>query len=203
MKKLSFLTKMLAGIATLALALALPLSLTGCGGSDSEEAAIKAALEEVLANFKDPTQENLREYVEMSEEAEELEASGIDIYEFLGHCFKHFDYSIGEVTIDKGSDTASVDVTLTNANIEQIVNDTIDAIPEEELAQHMTGETQEEQFASAMSWMFEQVYVEIDAATETISTDATLTLTKTDGEWEVDEASLDEVVSAMYGGMSI
>ena len=54
-----------------------------------------------------------------------------------------------------------------------------------------------------MQVYFQKVYEKIDASDKMITTDVTLNLTKKDGKWDVDEESVDALVSGMYGGIQV
>lgn len=186
-------------IVSCVLALGLAVGLNGCGKNDEE--LIRASVSEVMDVFKNPTKENLQKFVNEDEmDLSTLEEYDIDIYEFLGHSFKHFDYKINEVTVD--GDTASADLTLTNADLGSVVEDATAEITEhiDEYADVINGDNGRNEF---MKIFFNKIYEKLDASEETVSTDATLRLNKVDGEWEVDDSSIDTVVSAMYGGIEL
>jgi hypothetical protein len=186
-------------IVSCVLALGLVVGLNGCGKNDEE--LIRASVSEVMDLFKNPTKENLQGFINEDEiDLSTLEEYDIDIYEFLGHSFKHFDYTINDVTVD--GDTASANLTLTNTDLGAVVEETTTEITEniDDYADILNGENGRKEF---MKLFFDKIYEKLDASEETVSTDATLQLNKVDGEWEVDESSMDAVVSAMYGGLEL
>lgn len=181
------------------LALALAVGLSGCGNNDEE--LIRTSVTEVMEVFKNPTPENLQEYIDDTDvDTSELEQYGIDLNEFLVHCFKHFDYTINDVKID--GDTATVDVTVTNADVQKAMEEATNAVMGNlnNYSDLLTAEDGEQQF---MKIFFDEVYQQLDASEELVTNDTTLKLNKTDGEWDVDKEALDDVVSAMYGGLEI
>ena len=108
-------------IVSCVLALGLVVGLNGCGKNDEE--LIRASVSEVMDLFKNPTKENLQGFINEDEiDLSTLEEYDIDIYEFLGHSFKHFDYTINDVTVD--GDTASANLTLTNTDLGAVVEET-------------------------------------------------------------------------------
>lgn len=133
-----------------------------------------------------------------SSDLKELETYGIDIYEFLGHCFSKFDYSVGKVSAS--GDTATAELSLTNVDVQSAVKATSDEFQSsdmrDELAQIYTdgGET------ALIQKFFEMFYSKLDETTETVSNDVTVKLTKSNGSWTIDDASLNDLVSAAYGG---
>lgn len=182
------------------LALGLVVGLNGCGKKNDEE-LIRASVSEVMDLFKNPTKENLQGFINEDEmDLSTLEEYDIDIYEFLGHSFKHFDYTINDVTVD--GDTASANLTLTNTDLGAVVEDVTNDITTniDDYSDVLSGENGQKEF---MKIFFNKIYEALDASEETVSTDATLRLNKVDGEWEVDDSSLDAVVSAMYGGLEL
>ena len=186
-------------IVSCVLALGLVVGLNGCGKNDEE--LIRASVSEVMDLFKNPTKENLQGFINEDEiDLSTLEEYDIDIYEFLGHSFKHFDYTINDVTVD--GDTASANLTLTNTDLGAVVKETTTEITEniDDYADVLNGENGRKEF---MKLFFNKIYEKLDASEETVSTDATLKLNKVDGEWEVDDSSMDAVVSAMYGGLEL
>lgn len=186
-------------IVSCVLALGLVVGLNGCGKNDEE--LIRASVSEVMDLFKNPTKENLQGFVNEDEvDLSTLEEYDIDIYEFLGHSFKHFDYTINDVTVD--GDTATASLTLTNTDLGAVVEETTTEITEniDDYADVLNGENGRKEF---MKIFFNKIYEKLDASEETVSTDATLQLNKVDGEWEVDDSSMDAVVSAMYGGLEL
>lgn len=186
-------------IVSCVLALGLVVGLNGCGKNDEE--LIRASVSEVMDLFKNPTKENLQGFINEDEiDLSTLEEYDIDIYEFLGHSFKHFDYTINDVTVD--GDTASANLTLTNTDLGAVVEETTTEITEniDDYADVLNGENGRKEF---MKIFFNKIYEKLDASEETVSTDATLQLNKVDGEWEVDDSSMDAVVSAMYGGLEL
>jgi hypothetical protein len=167
----------------------------------NDEELIRASVSEVMDLFKNPTKENLRGLINEDEvDLSTLEEYDIDIYEFLGHSFKHFDYTINDVTVD--GDTATASLTLTNTDLGAVVEETTTEITEniDDYADILNGENGRKEF---MKLFFDKIYEKLDASEETVSTDATLQLNKVDGEWEVDDSSMDAVVSAMYGGLEL
>lgn len=182
------------------LAAGLAIGLSGCGKSNDEE-LIRTSVTEVMEVFKNPTEENLKQFVDSDTvDTTELDKYDIDIYEFLGHCFKHFSYEIGEVKVD--GDKATVDVTLTNANVSKAMENATNKVMGniDQYTDMLSAEDGQKEF---MKVFFDEIYAELDATDDLVTSNETLSLTKTDGEWDVDKTSLDSVVSAMYGGLEI
>lgn len=186
----------------LVLCLVVPFALAGCG--ENKEAAIKEALTSEFDALKNPTEENLKEYLgedlESDSDFQELADYGIDPYELLGHLFKHFDYEIGDITVD-GS-TATAQVKLTNVDVATVMNEASN--------EYIASKTQDELMAlyaegedAIIQDLFKMVYDKIDSTTDTTSTDVTLNLTETDDGWDLDDESQDALVSAAFGGADL
>ena len=193
----SKLSRVLTLACTAILASTLMIGLTACS---NDEQAIKDGISTELGAFKNPTKESLEPYVGQlsSSDLKELETYGIDIYEFLGHCFSKFDYSVGKVSAS--GDTATAELSLTKVDVQSAVKATSDEFQSsdmrDELAQIYTdgGET------ALIQKFFEMFYSKLDETTETVSNDVTVKLTKSNGSWTIDDASLNDLVSAAYGG---
>lgn len=182
--------------------LGLSLGLAGCGEKTSnEDEIIRQAVVETMDIFKNPTREALEEAVGESDSSlEELEGYGIDLYEFMSHCFRNFDYSIGEISVD--GDVATAQLTVTNANLQTAIEAVSDDVSNnyDEYLDVVLAEDGESQF---MQLFFDKVYEQLDAMDDTVTNDVTLKLKKTDGSWDVDQSEIDTLVSAMFGGLEL
>lgn len=203
MYKKPAIVRVLAAAASCVLALGLVIGLNGCGKPNDEE-LIRTSITEVMEVFKNPTKENLAQYVEAAgDDLSEFEEYGIDIYEFMEHSFAKFDYTIGDVTVD--GDTATADLTLTNVDLKT----TLETVQEDiyanvlDYSEMFDAEDEEEGQRQFMQLFFQKIYDALDASEEVVSTDAQLKLNKVDGEWQVDETSLNAVVGGMYGGIEL
>jgi len=191
-------------VASVAFAGAFALVL-GCGlvGCSNDEQLIKESISSTLDVFKAPTKEGLMKYEQETGDTfgHEFDEYGVDGYEFLEHCFAKFDYQMGKVEV-KG-DKATVELMLTNVNLDDAIK-----AAQAELESADNGEELAALYAEGGEQALVKKYIEIfyskmDALTETTDTPATLTLSKSDGSWEVDDASLMEVVTAAYGGADL
>ena len=181
------------------LALGLVAGLSGCGKNDEE--LVRAAVTEAMEPFKNPTEENLKPYVEDSSiDTSELDQYGIDLYEFMGHSFAKFDYKINDVKVD--GDTAKAELTVTNVDLGSVIETVTNEITShpEEYADIIYGEDGQREF---MKLFFDKIYEELDKSEETVSSDVTLEFEKSDGEWKVVDSSISNVVSGMFGGLQI
>ena len=194
-------TRMIALIIAAILALGTAFALSGCGGNS--EQVIRDGIDEQLGAFKNPTKETLAPYMGELDSAQisQLESYGIDIYEFLGHVLKKFDYTIGDITVD--GDKATADISVTNIDASSIMNEAIDKAksdPEVIAAMQKIAESGDQ--AEIMKYLMSYVYDALDAATETTTTDTQITLTKNGNTWEVDEESMSDLLVGMYGSLA-
>ena len=187
------------------LALVMSIGIAGCGGvgGNADAESIRASVTQLLDIFKNPTKENLGPYMgENQEVIDQLDSYGIDIYDFLQHAFSKYSYEVGSIEVD--GDKATAAVTVSNANLQAAI-DTASAdfsSRQQELAEKYSNGG-EDALKDLMKEYFDAVYKAIDEGDETVTTDLTLNLTKKDGEWEVDEDSQQQLVSAMYGGLDL
>lgn len=198
MGKRSSLARLLTGLLGFVLAFGLAVGLSGCGKND--EQLIRSSVTEVLDTFKNPTPEGLQKYIDDSNvDLSTLEEYDVDFTEFMMHMFKHFDYTIDDVKVD--GDAADVSVTLSNADLNAALEATLTDLDDlSEYADMLSADDGQKQF---MKMFMQKLYEHIDSSEDIVSNSATLKLNKVDNEWSVDEASLDEVVSAMYGGFEL
>lgn len=190
--------RIVTGLLAATLALLVSFSLGACQQND--EKVIREGATQVLEAFKNPTKENLSPYLEdMDDETTEmLDSYGIDIYEFLGHAFKHFDYSIGEIKVN--GDKATVDITAKNANLDSAIEVASQKFEEEVTQDEIISLYSDGGEKAVMQKFFTYAYQALDDSTDIKETSATLDFTKTDGEWEVDDSSMEDFLSTVYGG---
>lgn len=198
-----FANRVTAVVVTLALAVGLGFSLAACSSSSNDKDLITKGITEMLDNFKNPTKESLSQYVAGNEaQLAQLEAYGIDYVELFQHLFKHFDYTINDVQVN--GDKAVVKMTVENINVSNVMNNTENsmstdtAFQQEVQSAYLSGGEQ-----AAMKLVFDKLYADMDASTDIVKSDVELTCTKKNGQWEPDEASVNELVSKVYGGMDL
>ena len=198
-----FANRVTAVVVTLALAVGLGFSLAACSSSSNDKDLITKGITEMLDNFKNPTEASLSQYVAGNEaQLAQLEAYGVDYVELFQHLFKHFDYTINDVQIN--GDKAVVKMTVENINVSNVMNNTSNsmatdaAFQQEVQSAYQSGGEQ-----AAMKLVFDKLYADMDASTDIVKSDVELTCTKKNGQWEPDEASVNELVSKVYGGMDL
>ncbi|MDO4533307.1 MAG: hypothetical protein Q4C36_06250 [Coriobacteriia bacterium] len=178
-------------------------AVAGCS-SNNDEQVIRDGIAKELDVFKNPTKEALQPYMDQLDSGQmaQLEAYGIDLVEFLQHALGKFDYEIGDITVD--GDKATAALTVTNIDVATITNDTMTklqsdpAIAKEVQDIIANGGDQKD----AMAVVFGYLYDALDAATDTITTDTEITLTKTDNTWNVDQDSMSGLLTGIYGNIA-
>ena len=178
-------------------------AVAGCSSSNDEQ-VIRDGIAKELDVFKNPTKEALQPYMDQLDSGQmaQLEAYGIDLVEFLQHALNKFDYEIGDITVDGDKATAALKVT--NVDVSAITNDVMANIQSDpDVAKKVQeviagGGGQKE----AMAVVFGYLYDALDNATETITTDTEITLTKDGNTWNVDQDSMSGLLTGIYGDYS-
>ena len=186
MKKLTL--KTLACTLCASLALVSGLVLTGCSGTDPEE----AIRQDITTNFDEI--KNLDDAA-MEEFAEELgdtglESYGIETTELLTSMLDGFDYSIESVTVD--GDTAVAEVSVTAKSMGELMNMDADAMTEALMEDLTSGALDANDDDAVNAWAGAYVMNLVDAIEPS---DKTVTLTYINGDdgWELDESSNSEI----------
>ena len=186
MKKLTL--KTLACTLCASLALVSGLVLTGCSGTDPEE----AIRQDITTNFDEI--KNLDDAA-MEEFAEELgdtglESYGIETTELLTSMLDGFDYSIESVTVD--GDTAVAEVSVTAKSMGELMNMDADAMTDALMEDLMSGALDGNDDDAVNAWAGAYVMNLVDAIEPSEKT-VTLTYINGDDGWELDESSNSEV----------
>lgn len=186
MKKLTL--KTLACTLCASLALVSGLVLTGCSGTNPEE----AIRQDITTNFDEI--KNLDDAA-MEEFAEELgdtglESYGIETTELLTSMLDGFDYSIESVTVD--GDTAVAEVSVTAKSMGELMNMDADAMTEALMEDLTSGALDANDDDAINAWAGAYVMNLVDAIEPS---DKTVTLTYINGDdgWELDESSNSEI----------
>lgn len=186
MKKLTLKTL----VCTLCASLALVggLVLTGCSGTNPEEAIrqyITADFDKIK-NLDDATMEELAE--ELGDTG--LEAYGIEATDLLATMLDGFDYSIESVTVD--GDAAVATVSVTAKSMGELLNMDTDAMTEALMEDLTSGALDANDGDAINAWAGEYVMNLVDAIEPSEKT-VTLTFVNGDGGWELDESSNSEI----------
>ena len=81
--------------------------------TNSDERNVRDAVTRMLDAIKNPSREGMEPYLSNldSNTKAQLDAYGIDMYDFIEHIFKHFDYAIDDVQIDGNNATVKLTIT--------------------------------------------------------------------------------------------
>ena len=194
-------------IATVLLAcvmtIGLGVAIVGCSGGQSDEQAIKAELDKELGMLKNPTEENLKALLgDKISQLDQVKAMGVDPIELIQHMFAKFDYSVGDVKVD--GDTATAKLTLTNVDIQSVMNDVqSNMTSDSEFMAKVTEAASSGDMTKVYPLVFEKMYAGIDASDKLVTSDVEMKLDKKDGQWTVNEDNMSEIVSSMYGGLDM
>lgn len=199
--------RMIAAVAAFVLAMGMGLGLAGCGSSgNSEEEMVRAAIATMMDAFKNPTEETLKPYMSEVDDStwEEMEEYDVDPYELLSHLFKHFDYTINDVTINEDGETGTANITITNADFTNLIPTLMEDLQnDEEFISEVQDLYLNNDTKGVYKLVFQKMYDAIDNCEETSTTTIDLKLSKTDGKWDIDDSSISDFVSAMYGGLDL
>lgn len=194
------------------------LMLAGCGGGGSastggggtsasasnkvsDEELVSNTISEVMDTFKNPTREKLQKVIDENDsEFSELREYGLDVYDFMINCLAKFDYSLGDVTVT--GDTAVAQVSVSNVDLTEVIN-TVSEEMTADAASYSDLLTAEDGLTQFMQLYFQKIYDKIGETEDVITTDVTLNLTKSNNEWEVDDESINSLVSGMFGGIEV
>ncbi len=174
----------------------------GLSACKNDEQMARDSAEAMFKAFKNPTEESMRPYMSNAKTPiiSQIESYNIDVYEFLGHVFRHFDYRIDKVTVT--GNTASIEASFNNANLSSAfanANTDYQSTDTATLAQIY----QDGKEAGLEKKLMELFYKRLDEATDLTPTKATIKLTKENGSWKVDDGSVQDFASSMYGSISL
>ena len=194
-------SKKLFAVLAMAMALAVALFVTGCGGPSPEEIeeGIRADVTERLDILKDPESEEYQQLLSMMEDqasTAELEAYGVTGEDIMTSLFDGYVYEITSVERDQENGTADVEVAVTCkslSDIESGMYDAVDGLYDEVYAnpEKFMNMSEDELNAYAGEFMM-GVFDE----TEPRETDLSLTYSEGDGgQWEADEDPFNELAT--------
>lgn len=191
---------------TLAMSVGLCIGLAACSGGSatSEEDQIRAELDKALGTLKNPTAESLATLLgdDMSSLDSLAEQYGIDPVEMLQHFFGKFDYSIGDITVN--GDSADAQVTVENIDFQSVLSGAMtDLQKDPEFAAQLASEYASGGESAAYKLIFDKMYEVIDAAEDVVTSTVDFKLTKTNGQWDINEDDLTNLVSSLYGGLDL
>lgn len=174
--------------------LAFLVPLTACHASD--EAAVSSKVTDAITAFQ------------KGDEGAQNALLGSDDNPFLGFgvsdkdatagLFKNFSYSLGDVTVDEGGETARVVVHTQNVDIKQLMQDATQKVMNDAITLHSTADNQAEIAQNLSNEILNAAGAE---EAQTISADVTVNLKKDDGNWSFIDPS--EILKVLFAAKTI
>ena len=155
------------------------LFLTGC--NSKEKKAITDSLTAQLDSFKSSGSEELAKVLEANDAS--LAPLGIDYNEFAQEILEGFTYSIGAITVDSGAKSATVEIKLTSKTPLTMLTALVYNLPNAATSVSADILSSED---SLNKFIGEQL-VEAAKNAETDQTTLTVTCSKTDDTWTLDD----------------
>ena len=193
------LSRIISGLAALALALTCCIGVTACGTQEpNPEEVIRELIASELEPFKELDEETMGTLTEsLGAATETLESFGITGEDMVRAVFGGFDYEIGNVTVD--GDSATAETSLTFKDVEAIPGEIESAMTE--LASDpeiLALATDEEALYARLGEEMLSVLEGIGTKTSTVQLD----FTKTDDGWVPDEGVENAITSALAGNLA-
>lgn len=194
--------KVIALIASIVAVCILAVSLVGCSSASPQDVTT-ATLDEIKAQDFEGNMAELKTSIEQGVK----EAAGTDVeltddeqavVNKLLNKMCDFDYTLGDASVD--GDHASVPVTFTTYDIKGTFTSSMRSYLQNVYASALsTGTVPSQQ--EIVAQYFSELSTAIDALEEkSVTAQGTITLTKTDGAWTVDELD-STTLNAMFGGI--
>lgn len=194
--------KVIALIASIVAVCILAVSLVGCSSASPQDVTT-ATLDEIKAQDFEGNMAELKTSIEQGVK----EAAGTDVeltddeqavVNKLLNKMCDFDYTLGDATVN--GDHASVPVTFTTYDIKGTFTSSMRSYLQNVYASALsTGTVPSQQ--DIVAQYFSELNTAIDALAEkSVTAQGTITLTKTDGNWMVDELD-STTANAMFGGI--
>lgn len=194
--------KDIALIASIVVVCILAVSLVGCSSASPQDVTT-ATLDEIKAQDFEGNMAELKTSIEQGIK----EAAGIDVeltddeqavVNKLLNKMCDFDYALGDATVN--GDHASVPVTFTTYDIKGAFTSSMRSYLQNVYASALSIGTVPSQ-QDIVAQYFSELSTAIDALAEkSVTAQGTITLTKTDGNWTVDELD-STTANAMFGGI--
>lgn len=172
--------------------------LTGCS---ADESVIRFGIDQDLSVFKDPTEENLKEYISRlgNADPEVVEASAKDMAELSKHLLRGFDYTIDSVTVN--GTVATADITITNVDVAHAYETAFgseEALKNDPEVQAFKESGDAEGYNQ---WFLAKFYDALDQETQTTSSKVTMRFSKEGNDWHAEPESIEELSRAIYGNI--
>lgn len=135
---------------------------------------------------------------------EVLQEYGVSPEDWRRHCFGHFSFEIGDVTVDADAGTATVSANLTNASLSAA----IDAAGKDFADFAETQEAEDTYASGGRAALFEHlvdlVYSHLDSSEDLVTTSVKIACAKDDeGNWVASVGGNTDFFKALYGGSDV
>lgn len=185
-------------VAAFALALVTIFAATAC---QSDEQLVRTQVDQLMSELSEASDWDLEtilgdQYQEISDKYAQY---GTTPEEFVQHCLNGMTYTIGDVTVD--GDTAKAEVTVTTKDIYQAMEDVqqewTSGDKQSEVAQLYTSGGED----AVVSAIIQDFYSTVDNMTDTTDKNVEITLTKSDGQWSVDQSSAYDLGYSLFSNL--
>ena len=166
------------------------LAIPGCGPSDEQR--IQEALSQQLdaTKDKDPT---VCSALISDDAKQKLSNAGIDADTFATAFLDGFDYSLGQVAVDK--DTASVDITLTSKTLSSVTNQ-LNQYAQDDYSSGASANSTEDDIRNQVAQASTDA---VQSASPVQHQPITVTLHKQNNTWIVDQSINGDIAKAFLG----
>lgn len=155
--------------------------LAGCGAGNSDADAISKDLTSQLDSFKNASSQKLAEVLKANDAS--LSTLGVDSDELAKSLMDGFTYSVGTVTVNSDSKSATAEVSITSKTATSVLTASVDSLTTVVGDMSLTDLSSEDAVNKAVGKLLTQAVQ--SAGTETVK--VTLTYSKTSNGWELDD----------------
>ena len=194
------LSRIISGLAALALALTCCIGTAACTPEKSPEEVIRETLSTELERFKELDDDTMAELMEgMGTTTDALEQFGITGEEMLTATLDGFDYEVGTIDVDDDGETATAEVSITFKDVAALPGELETAMGELiEDPEIISLATDQDALYARLGEEVMDVMTNLGTKTSTVDLD----LTKTDDSWDVAESGEKAIEEALTGGLS-
>ena len=194
------LSRIISGLAALALALTCCIGTAACTPEKSPEEVIRETLSTELERFKELDDDTMAELMEgMGTTTDALEQFGITGEEMLTATLDGFDYEVGTIDVDDDGETATAEVSITFKDVAALPGELETAMGELiEDPDIISLATDQDALYARLGEEMLSVLEGIGTKTSTVQLD----FTKTDDGWVPDEGVENAITSALAGNLA-
>lgn len=174
-------------------------------GNASDSERVTDDVTTFMATLQDPADNDLDSVIAKLTKTQRLAIDlvgdhGVNIPDLCQRLFSTAAYSIGSVSVE--GDKATVEMTMTHKPFGRLANAANSDF--RALLDSSEGDELTSQGVDALLGRYEQVYLEhLDSSSELVSDSFTVGLTKTNGTWTIDNASVVEMAKTLVEGVDL